>query len=609
MAFAGYLKKHIYGVITSVLIIIVGIYTYLAYTDLKDTRIDRNTSFLGTEIGGSTYESFSADFDMRTLDDMTVQLGESSTSFKVPFSLNQKIKNNLWDNIIDHQNARGIMDRLVHRLFHQKTYISLENLESFDFSSFSHEDLTGLYDVFNIQQVQEGELSFNGQEIIKKYAAPGQRSFLDVFEKNIILLYFSDEAAPIMLTIKNSDPKYSEGDIDTLAVELETILNTERTIVSAKDSSIHSIISPENIQEFVVASYNFGREKFVFGFDEQLLENIRQDLLPRDASWYIDEDYYVAIEPERAGFVISNDQLRITLQDSFAAHKPIITLQSGVYTEAAKKTTDIDGYGLKHVVSEFTTYHGCCASRVENIHLIADMLDGYVLQPGEVLNVNEIIGERTLEKGFKPAGSILKGELIDSVGGGISQFITTLHNAVYWGGYEIVTHKPHSIYFSRYPKGVEATINWPYVDYIFRNDTDSLVMVDTEYTDTSITVRLLGDNADRVFIGDHRGQTWKNVVRTSDEARKVISYVSVPYNYREPFVVYVSDKKVSRGEQVIKQTGKKGWSVMVDRKVIQNGDILHQIKKPVHYFSDKETIIHVNPCDNPSTFNTACYSQ
>jgi vancomycin resistance protein YoaR len=84
-----------------------------------------------------------------------------------------------------------------------------------------------------------------------------------------------------------------------------------------------------------------------------------------------------------------------------------------------------------------------------------------------------------------------------NVGGGVSQLATTLYNAVFFGGYEDVEHRPHSIYFSRYPVGREATVVFPKPDVVFRNDTLDPVRIDTSYTSSSVTVRLYGNDMGR----------------------------------------------------------------------------------------------------------------
>lgn len=84
----------------------------------------------------------------------------------------------------------------------------------------------------------------------------------------------------------------------------------------------------------------------------------------------------------------------------------------------------------------------------------------------------------------------MNGKLVPGVGGGVSQFTTTLFNASYYAGLEDVEHKPHSFYFSRYPAVIESTIYWPQLDFKFRNNTPHGVLIDTSYTGSSITVSI-----------------------------------------------------------------------------------------------------------------------
>jgi len=150
----------------------------------------------------------------------------------------------------------------------------------------------------------------------------------------------------------------------------------------------------------------------------------------------------------------------------------------------------IKALGVTELVGEFTTEHSCCQNRVENIHQIADIISGYVLEPGERFSVNDYVGERTREKGFVPAGTIQQGHFKDDVGGGISQFATTLFNAAFFAGLEFDDYQSHTIYISRYPYGREATLNYPDVDLAFINNTPYAILIWAEYTDTSITVQM-----------------------------------------------------------------------------------------------------------------------
>ena len=87
---------------------------------------------------------------------------------------------------------------------------------------------------------------------------------------------------------------------------------------------------------------------------------------------------------------------------------------------------------------------------------------------------------------------IQNGELSKAVGGGISQFATTMFNAVFFAGLEDVYHKPHSFYISRYPAGREATVYEGAIDLQWRNDSDTGVYIDTPWTPATITVTFYG---------------------------------------------------------------------------------------------------------------------
>ena len=165
-------------------------------------------------------------------------------------------------------------------------------------------------------------------------------------------------------------------------------------------------------------------------------------------------------------------------------------------TEAAQKlgikepvgtTTEWQGQAQ---VRSFTTYYPCCAARVTNIQRIADLVNGTLVLPGEKFSVNDTVGQRTAEKGFVEAGAIANGEHVSEVGGGVSQFATTMFNAAFFAGLPIDTYQAHSEYFDRYPFGREATMGFPNPDLSWTNNTPYGILVQTSYTDTSVTVTL-----------------------------------------------------------------------------------------------------------------------
>ncbi|HEX9969272.1 MAG TPA: VanW family protein, partial [Acidimicrobiales bacterium] len=146
--------------------------------------------------------------------------------------------------------------------------------------------------------------------------------------------------------------------------------------------------------------------------------------------------------------------------------------------------------GIKEKVGVFTTTYAAGQPRVTNIHRIADLARGMVIQPNESFSVNERIGKRTKEKGFVVAGVIQDGMLAEDVGGGVSQFATTLFNAAFFAGLDFGEYQSHSLYFSRYPRGREATLGFPHPDLVVKNSTPYGVLVWPTYTSTTITVTL-----------------------------------------------------------------------------------------------------------------------
>ncbi|WP_214106862.1 VanW family protein [Acrocarpospora catenulata] len=208
---------------------------------------------------------------------------------------------------------------------------------------------------------------------------------------------------------------------------------------------------------------------------------------PKDATFTI-VNGKPKIVPSRAGQGIDPAALGESIIESLSGEGsrtisvPLTQRQPALTTEQARKL------GVRAKVSSATTYHPCCAPRVTNIHRIADILDGHMVRPGETFSLNGIVGKRDKARGFVEAPMILNNRFVNDVGGGISQFATTMFNAVFFGGFQDVQHTPHQYYISRYPAGRESTVSYPQPDFRWRNDSPYGVLINTSYTGTSITV-------------------------------------------------------------------------------------------------------------------------
>ena len=148
----------------------------------------------------------------------------------------------------------------------------------------------------------------------------------------------------------------------------------------------------------------------------------------------------------------------------------------------------LEALGIVEKVSSFTTQYSCCVGRVTNIQKFAEIVNGNWIKPGGRLSLNETVGRRTEEKGFVPGGFISKGHLVEDIGGGVSQFATTIFNAAVRAGLDFEYYQAHSIYFDRYPYGLEATISYPRPDLVITNPTPFGILIWSSWTDESVTV-------------------------------------------------------------------------------------------------------------------------
>lgn len=162
-----------------------------------------------------------------------------------------------------------------------------------------------------------------------------------------------------------------------------------------------------------------------------------------------------------------------------------------VYQQVQPKlsTEDADKFGIVQPVGSFTT-GGFSGPSGVNIRVIARKVDGAVVRPGETFSLNDFTGPRGTAEGYVESGIINNGRPSTAVGGGISQFATTLYNAAYFAGLEDAGHTEHSYYISRYPAAREATVFDGAIDLKFRNNTPYGIVIDTVADDSSITVRL-----------------------------------------------------------------------------------------------------------------------
>ncbi|MGP3934929.1 VanW family protein [Nonomuraea sp. KM88] len=212
---------------------------------------------------------------------------------------------------------------------------------------------------------------------------------------------------------------------------------------------------------------------------------------PRDATYDIVNGKPVLV-PARTGRGVNDKLLARDAERVFAGGGDrTIPVRLGTVAPAVA-TSEINKLGIKETLATFTTNFACCQPRAKNIQRMAEELDGHIVKPGETFSVNDVVGERTLEDGYVEAAETVGGRLVNIVGGGVSQFATTMYNAAYFSGLEDVEHKPMDYYTDQFPPGRDVVLTYPESDLKWRNDSDNGVLIKTTFTQTSVTVALWG---------------------------------------------------------------------------------------------------------------------
>ena len=157
---------------------------------------------------------------------------------------------------------------------------------------------------------------------------------------------------------------------------------------------------------------------------------------------------------------------------------------------------ELNALGITRRLSAFTTDMGVSsANRIWNVQLMARYIDGTIIRPGEVFSFNRVVGERTVERGFREGQMIVGSLLLPSIGGGVCQTATTLFNNAFELGLPVQRRYNHSFYISHYPLGRDATVSWGGPDLVFTNDLDRALLIKSSYTSSTLTFTFYGTAA------------------------------------------------------------------------------------------------------------------
>lgn len=305
----------------------------------------------------------------------------------------------------------------------------------------------------------------------------------------------------------------------------DKISNNKINITTAdkKYTLNYSKINPKyNLSEVIDEAYIYGKNsnlfhkytiikspkainyKLKFSYDtkqiKSIINKIQQDVNkePVNATLQINGEQFNII-PEQNGTKLQKEKLEKDISSQ---------IDTGILDNAEFKTSmqvdeaRIKGNILKGVNSKiggFSTSFGSISSseRANNIAIATRSINGTVLLSGEIFSFNNVVGERTADKGYEAAPVIVNNKLESGLGGGICQVSTTLYNAVNNSGLSSIERTHHTLPVHYVAMGMDATVDFGNIDYKFRNTLSYPMYIEAYTSGGSIVFNLYSNSTGR----------------------------------------------------------------------------------------------------------------
>jgi vancomycin resistance protein YoaR len=438
----------------------------------------------------------------------------------------------------------------------------------------------------------EGSVVVVDAEVVVEYPQAGEQlervTSTEIVVETLSVLPGREARLPVV----EHRPEVTNSDVDAAAVQVRRMINSD-VILTSSDIDYSQTFMAEEIARAVYTEISTNPVEVSILLDEAVVRDLLEphrsefELAPVSAEFKATvSDGEVYFIPGRYGTRMNAPAVTEELMKAATGSKTgPFPLSQG--DEPRLTNEEAEAYGPMGLVSKFTTTTPG-TNRVHNIHLMADTVDEYVVFPGQTFSINEVVGQRTLEKGYLEDCAIINGEVVceghpANVGGGVSQFSTTFYNAVFYGCYEDVEHKPHSLYFKKYPEVIEATMGYPSPDVKFRNNSDAPVIIRTAYTNSTVTVLFYGNNGGRTCTAD-----WGE--RTNPEEHETV-YVSAEDASTEDV-----ELDLDPGQEKQVQSGINGFTQTVTRIIKHPDDTVEREKTWTWRYLTQDKKIAVHAC-------------
>ncbi len=269
--------------------------------------------------------------------------------------------------------------------------------------------------------------------------------------------------------------------------------------------------------------------------------------VPVEANYKI-ENHRIIFTESQPGVAIKKSDIEAAIEKTISntITLPAKITQPEVTSDKLRETL------LAHELGRYSTdYSSSSADRAFNIKLACEKINGYVLAPGDEFSYNNVVGPRTVERGFRVANVYVGNTVQPGIGGGICQVSSTMYNAVVFADLEITQRRNHTLPVAYVPKGRDATVSYGGTDFCFKNNTSM-----------PVEIRAIAEGGINTII----------IVGTDEHPEREIKITTQQTGSSSPKVVIKKDSTLPEGEIKVESEGTTGSSHIAYKIEYENGE-------------------------------------
>lgn len=440
------------------------------------------------------------------------------------------------------------------------------------------------------------ELAYDFEDELKKAYSVGRNG-------NIVKCNYELIATALLRKNIDFDYTFNEDNINSIIEDVSTSVPDLVTQCSYYIDGDNLIINPgvdgikinkESLKEIIVKTIrdrnpleiikDFKSENVTIPYENTKADSIDMDKIYGEVHSEPQNAYFTpATETEKAkifadvdgvDFAISIDEAKSKLDEESTEY--VIPLSR------KKAEITINEIGLEafpNKLQEFSTrYDASNWGRSENLKIATKKIDGTVLMPNQQFSFNSVVGERTVQEGYKNAAIFAGDTVVDGLAGGICQVSSTLYNAALLSNLQIDERYNHSFKTSYLEVGRDATVVYGSKDFKFTNNRSYPIKIEGSAENGVVNFAIYGIEEDTEYK--------INIIP--------IITSTIPYTTQT-----ITDYSLAPGSQQVTQGGSSGYRVTTYKEKVLNGAVISKEVISNDIYKAMTRIVKVGPSAVP----------